>query len=274
MKRIVSLLIAALISTSVVSAIDFNAVITAIFGGGNPDVGWNAETQNDVTVALRAKNRTTGDTTHVDDTYYMPVGFAPGSITRAAWNFEFSIRTGNGPVGQLDYYLLVDLDPSVGVNYNALNVLTTWTDNSFGNDATPNGGGIEAGDQTVLANTYNILQQSQNIGFAVYGLNPLQNATYDYTLYAVEKGAGSGGVRLASVTIQVVVGSGGATVQDLIDQCAVGVANHGDYVSCVTDLANYLNSGGVITNKERAAIVSAAARSDIGKKNGGSPAPE
>ncbi len=59
----------------------------------------------------------------------------------------------------------------------------------------------------------------------------------------------------------------GCTLQDLINECAVGAKNHGKFVSCVSHLTNDLKKQGVLTSAQRSAIVKAAARSDIGKKH-------
>lgn len=57
----------------------------------------------------------------------------------------------------------------------------------------------------------------------------------------------------------------GCTVSDLLAKCAVGVANHGRFVSCVAELTNSLVAEGVITGEEKGAIQSCAAQSSIGK---------
>jgi len=58
----------------------------------------------------------------------------------------------------------------------------------------------------------------------------------------------------------------GCTLQDLIDQCGVGVKNHGQFVSCVSHLTNDLRKQGILTSAQRSAIMTAAAQSDQGKK--------
>ncbi len=45
--------------------------------------------------------------------------------------------------------------------------------------------------------------------------------------------------------------------------------NHGEYVSMVAHFAEDLLEAGIITEEEKDAIVSAAAQSDIGKKDKG-----
>ncbi len=53
---------------------------------------------------------------------------------------------------------------------------------------------------------------------------------------------------------------------EIIDPCADGAKNHGQFVKCVAHATNDLMKGGVITGKEKGAIMSWAAKSDIGKK--------
>jgi hypothetical protein len=212
MKR--KLLTATLIAAaalSVSAAVLYNQTITAIFGTGNPDTGWAADTSNGIQLALRAKNRVDGSTTNLNGVYSFPVGPAP----RGAWNYEFSINSdvtnGVNPLTTYDYYLSADSDPSQCIRYTTVDALNYWTDNSYGNNTTANGQGVE-GPAAALAATNNIAQNSENITFGGYpgGPQTLGDGTYNYELYAVEKGAGPNGARLASVAITVVVGNGGA----------------------------------------------------------------
>ena len=130
-----------------------------------------------------------------------------------------------------------------------------------------------------------------------YGLDANIDATFSYTLYAVAAGAGPNGARIATVGITVVVGAGGppppdadgdnvpdsvdqcpdtvsghavdsqgCSVQDLIDKCAAeNSSDHGEYVSCVVELANRLFKEGKIPQSERKFIITTAAQSDVGK---------
>ena len=53
---------------------------------------------------------------------------------------------------------------------------------------------------------------------------------------------------------------------EIIDPCAYGAKNHGQFVKCVAHATNDLMKDGVITGEEKGAIMSWAAKSDIGKK--------
>lgn len=55
----------------------------------------------------------------------------------------------------------------------------------------------------------------------------------------------------------------GCTINDLLTQCAENPSNHGAYVSCVGHLTNGWEKDGLISGKEKGAIQSCAAKSDI-----------
>jgi hypothetical protein len=52
----------------------------------------------------------------------------------------------------------------------------------------------------------------------------------------------------------------GCRISDQINDCAVGAANHGAFVSCVANLTNSLKNQGVISGNQKGAIQSCAAR--------------
>jgi len=57
--------------------------------------------------------------------------------------------------------------------------------------------------------------------------------------------------------------STGCRISDQINDCAVGAANHGAFVSCVAHLTDGLKAAGVITGQQKGAIQSCAARASI-----------
>jgi hypothetical protein len=59
------------------------------------------------------------------------------------------------------------------------------------------------------------------------------------------------------------LGADGCTISDLIGECADGVSNHGQFVSCVSHLTNDLKKAGLISGRDKGAIMSCAAQSDI-----------
>jgi hypothetical protein len=57
--------------------------------------------------------------------------------------------------------------------------------------------------------------------------------------------------------------STGCTISDLIDQCAANASDHDEFVSCVSQLTNELQSAGMITGRQKGAIQRCAAQADI-----------
>jgi len=210
-KILVTFLCAA--SAALLQADSYNQTITAIYGGGNPDTGWAADSGNGITLGLRAKNRDTGATPNVAGVYSFATGLNPAN-NRALWNYEFSINSGTPMLSNYDYFLGIDMDGSLGISYTYVNPFAAFDDNSFGNSGTLNGQGFEGPTATnsLLAGSNSVAQNSENIIFL--GLNPFLNATYNYELFAVAKGAGVSGTHLTDVGITVVVGSGGSAVPD------------------------------------------------------------
>ncbi len=256
--------VACLFSASPASAqLTYDKTITAIYGSGNPDTGWTESPGGDVMLAMRAKNREDGNTTNASGVYSMPVGYQVGVINRARWNFEFSMNSGLDKLDKYDYYLGIDTDPSIGISHTIFDVMAI-PDNSYGNAATQNGQGVE-GTAATYAGVYSIAQQSHNIRFysTLANQDPNLHATFDYCLYAVEKGEGALGGKLNSVNIRVVVGAGGASPQQLIDELAVGAKNHGAFMAKVNALLIYLREGDAIEKADRQALHKTAAQRTI-----------
>src|SRR3954471_12033806 len=111
-KKLLTLTLISAVGLSAWAAVLYNQNITAIYGSGNPNTGWTADTSNGIQLALRAKNRVDGSTTNATGVYSFPVGPAP----RGAWNYEFSINSdpanGTTPLSTYDYYISTDNDPS------------------------------------------------------------------------------------------------------------------------------------------------------------------
>jgi hypothetical protein len=57
----------------------------------------------------------------------------------------------------------------------------------------------------------------------------------------------------------------GTCLQDVVDNCAAGVKNHGSFASCVARTTADLMQEGLLTGREKGLIDSCAARSSIGK---------
>lgn len=175
----------------------YNQNITAIFGAGNPDTGWTF----DDGLALRFKDRSTGDTLNINGVYTSAGGSYAGA-ERFRRNLEFSIQA-SGPVALSgEYYLL-----TTGPSYPSLtlNVLTQWTDNSYGDASTSNGAGVE-GDVGTYGSLWSKVQNSQNFVFWPWGQSSLVEGVRTATLYKTALGAGPDGERLAQVDAVYVVG--------------------------------------------------------------------
>ena len=52
-------------------------------------------------------------------------------------------------------------------------------------------------------------------------------------------------------------------MSDLIGDCAAKAKNHGQFVSCVSDLTNAWKTAGLITGAQKGAIMSCAGSSNI-----------
>lgn len=225
-KQILAALCAALAiapSAWAVGVTTYDVPITAIFGSGNPNGGWTVNTAGDIQIGLRAKGR--NDTIYAGTTPNNAAGtytFGTFGGARGPFNYEFSINSDTMdpavPLSAYEFYFSADGDPSAGVSYTTVNPLAHWGDNSFGNNSTANGAGVEPAnlaDYLAFPGLYNLAQNSQNITFGDYpgggyAMPGPTDATYNYELYAVASGAGSGGTRLADVGITVIVGRGGA----------------------------------------------------------------
>jgi hypothetical protein len=80
-----------------------------------------------------------------------------------------------------------------------------------------------------------------------------------------------GFVQVGSVTTTIDnaaigVDADGCSVQDLVNECEDHAKNHGQFVSCINQLANDLYKDGTITKQQRDEMKSAAAKSSVGKK--------
>jgi hypothetical protein len=67
-------------------------------------------------------------------------------------------------------------------------------------------------------------------------------------------------------TIDNTVDENGCSIQDRVNACAEGARNHGQYVSCISHLANDLRKAGTISKNQSKELTKGAAKSKIGKK--------
>jgi hypothetical protein len=205
-----------------------------IFGSGNANGSFTGTTQNNIEVALRGKIRGQGVYNYdLDHTYIFSPLTYPGTTTRSAYNFEWSINTnadGNGTnkIASFDYLLQIDTDPSVLTSFISGDPYATpYADHSFGDNNTAQSAGIEASPKlngsstpteiqdavdnfSLLKDTYNLSQQSWNMGFGdlngflPYLANPQQEGLYTIALSVLEKGTTN---VLASTSIDIQYGA-------------------------------------------------------------------
>ncbi len=205
-------------TSSAMAVIAFDADVTsnAIFGTGNGNGYWTTDTANNVEVGLRAKVRWAGIyNSNADGTYNHETGISSGSAGK--WNYEFSINVnqdGSSSLKLSDYHvaLSIDIDPSEGVSWVTFDPTTAWGDNSYGDNSTAQSAGVEPGVFTnaQLLDTWSLVQNSQNLGWAPFNLDPNLDATYDFKLSAIQVTGAPG----AETSMRVIVGKGGRPVPD------------------------------------------------------------
>jgi hypothetical protein len=196
---------AALMVATSAFALSFDQNITpaAIYGSGNANGGWTVDRVRDVELGLRAHVRYSipGDVptndffSNGDGTYSHNVGAPSAFPTRARWNFDWSNNSDAGDGSDsLDSYVFVlgiDTDPTLGTSFLTFDPLNVYIDNSYGNNSTASGGGVEPGVQTnndLIANS-NVAQNSRNMAFDVGGFDPTVPGFYDFFLSAAAIGS-------------------------------------------------------------------------------------
>lgn len=120
------------------------------------------------------------------------------------------------------YVLGIDTDPSQGISFVTSDPLAAYGDNSFGSNGTAEGQGVEAGGgvtQATLAGEFNLMQNSENLGFFDKNFDPTANGTYSFYLAAF-----NGERQVARTDISVSVGTGGNKVPEPATLSLVGLA--------------------------------------------------
>jgi|WetSurMetagenome_2_1015567.scaffolds.fasta_scaffold87364_3 hypothetical protein len=217
---------------------DANVTNAVIYGSGNANGGFTVDTQSNVELGLRAHVRypTPLDTFNSNGagTYSFATGGYGGGAKLAGWNFDFSINsdasgTSGLKLSALTYVLGIDTDASQGVNFTSIDPAALILDSAFGDNttgtgvsgATPRvvGDGTQADTSTLLAQ-YNLMQNSENLGWFDPTFDPTANGTYSFYLAAFN----DAGQQVARTNINVVVGQGGAAVPEPASIALVGVA--------------------------------------------------
>jgi hypothetical protein len=185
-----------------------------IFGSGNGNGGFTGETNNNIEVGLRGKQRyPKADIFNYDgiDTYiFDSTVLTTNPANRSIFNFEWSINVDqDGTSGMnLDdfvYLFSFDTDPTAAVAYIGIDPFNTpgWYDHSLGNNGTANGAGIESADNAdLLVNmgNYNVAQQSANLGFG-FSADPDLPGSYKFKMEVFDQNGGL----LSSAEITVIV---------------------------------------------------------------------
>ncbi|RKF18074.1 PEP-CTERM sorting domain-containing protein [Alginatibacterium sediminis] len=152
-----------------------------IFGSGNANGSFTGTTENNVELGLRGKVRynllgVPENTFNYDGnrTYTFDPASSNAPANRSVFNFEWSINSdvigsGQTPLTSFFYQLDIDLDPTVGTNFLSFDPINLdVADHAIGNNATGNGEGSVAGNETDYGNmisTSNVGQNSWNLGF-------------------------------------------------------------------------------------------------------------
>lgn len=201
-----------------------NLSTNIIYGSGNPNGNFTVDqTAGGFELGLRAKERfgtATGD--NGNGIYNQAAGFSSG--TRAKWNFEWSIYTGDDAtsLGRYTYKLGIDYNAGFGTNYLVFDPINgvdprsglAYFDHSFGDSTTAHNAGVEAvADANALANYANLVssnslvQQSWNLDFYDNPVNSFDaNANGNYSIFLEAYDAT--GARVGRTEITVVVGTG------------------------------------------------------------------
>lgn len=181
-----------------------NVTPDIIFGSGNGNGGFTGETQNNIEVGLRGKQRyPAADIFNYDgiDTYtFDTTVLTTNPSNRSVFNFEWSVNvnqdgTGSAVLSDFDHVFSYDTDAGAGVTFATLDPFNTpgFFDHSLGDNSTLNGQGIEStsnAELTTNAGLYSVMQQSGNLGFG-YSLDPDKPGSYAFNYSVYEKGTGA-----------------------------------------------------------------------------------
>ncbi|MEM8813270.1 MAG: PEP-CTERM sorting domain-containing protein [Pseudomonadota bacterium] len=191
-----------------------NVTPEVIFGSGNANGSFTGQTQNNIEVGLRGKQRFPpanifnydGNDTYVFDSTVLNTNPA----NRSVFNFEWAINvnadgTGTSTLADFDYALSIDQDPTNAVSFLTFDPINVaFADHSFGNGGTANGAGVEAVDATEYANnltSFSVVQQSWNLGFG-FSPDPDLPGRYSFDLQVLQKGT-SNVLSSASIVVDV-----------------------------------------------------------------------
>ncbi len=229
-------LLAVMMCAGTADALTFDANVTpdVIFGSGNSNGYFTVDQGGGVELGIRAKIPYTGVIhSNGDGTYSYTLAELLAADPSQRWNFDWTVNTdfpgsSGMKIDDFTYRLGIDFDPSQGTDFlefdpitpNAPPLNAAFFDHSIGDNFTLNGAGTEAADSATYAGLIannNVCQQSWRHAFfpihPTLTYDPTIDGTYDIYLNAYD-GANN---LVASTTIQVIIGAGGAPVTVYVD---------------------------------------------------------
>lgn len=206
------------------SATTVGTVTPNLYGNGVSNGGYTIATDGALEIGLRASLRydINGQAQPIynynsaTDAYEFNPASSTAPANRSVFNFDWSIDTdtadsANAPaktISDYTYVLGFDTDPGVGATYSTFDPYAAPVgDETFGYNSTAAASGFKATDAasfTALKTTYNVSQQSWNMGFGFLGS---QTAPGLYNIYL---SAYDNGTLAATSAIRVWVGTGAA----------------------------------------------------------------
>lgn len=171
--------------------------------------------------------------------------------------------------GALDNGTNIGLDPQLTNLAGPDGILGTTDDNGILQPTSP---GVDAGDNTVVASEFDITGGPRIAASAVdmgaYELQPDDTdgdgVPDDVDDCPTSDLAGAIVIDGCDTTVANVLFEDGCTMSDLILECAEQAYNYGNFVSCVSELANGWKQDGPLRGREKGRIQSCAAQSNIG----------
>lgn len=187
-----------------IGTVNYGDPTVAIFGTGNPDGSWTSATSGNASVALRFKERGTGNMNNDGaGTYSFPVG--------TNVNVEFSASSGTQFLDGFKYLLAIDSDPTAATLWTVFDPVAWFGDNSWGTSSTLNSAGVETGailNQPISS----VVQNSQRDIW--FGFHPAGDATYNMAFTAYSASDANYERPLARTEATLKVGNGAQTVPD------------------------------------------------------------
>ncbi|MFZ3581251.1 VPLPA-CTERM sorting domain-containing protein, partial [Loktanella sp. DJP18] len=171
-----------------------------INGDGIANGGFTGEVRNNIEIALRGKQRyPAANIFNYDgvDTYNFDTNaLTTNPANRSVFNFDWAINvnvtgTPGAVLSSFDYLFEFDTDATAGVSYAGLDPFNTpgFYDHALGFNATTADEKVVPENNAylmLLADSFNVAQQSQNLGFG-YSADPDAPGSYNFRLSVFAK---------------------------------------------------------------------------------------